>query len=109
MLAHTPHFSLSEAVHQATGRQHNQQIAQYHQAPPRSIEVRGASTPAHNGCGPLHLTWDTDTMVCPGYCEVALGSDFKVTVLSELVMEEGELVAEVVDPGRKSVQDDEAT
>lgn len=37
-------------------------------------------------------------MVCPGYCEVVLGSDFKVTVLSELVMEEGELVADVVDP-----------
>lgn len=48
-------------------------------------------------------------MVCPGYCEVVLGSDFKVTVLSEFVMEEGELVTEVVDPGRQSVQDDEAT
>lgn len=48
-------------------------------------------------------------MVCPGYCEVVLGSDFKVTVLSEFVMEEGELVAEVVDPGRQSVQDGEAT
>lgn len=43
-------------------------------------------------------------MVCPGYCEVVLGSDFKVTVLSELVMEEGELVAEVVDPGRQLVE-----
>lgn len=37
-------------------------------------------------------------MACPGYCEVVLGSDFKVTVLSEFVMEEGEFVAEVVDP-----------
>lgn len=46
-------------------------------------------------------------MVCPGYCEVALGSDFKVTVLSEFVMEEGELVAEVVDPGRQQVQNGE--
>lgn len=60
------------------------------------------------GCPPqqemalaLSLTWDTDTMVCPGYCEVVLGSDFKVTVLSEVVMEEGEFVAEVVDPGRQ--------
>lgn len=58
---------------------------------------------------PLYLTWDTDTRVCPGYCEDALGSDFKVTVLSEFVMEEGELVAEVVDPGRQQVQDSEAT
>lgn len=56
----------------------------------------------------LFLTWDTDTMVCPGYCEVVLGSDFKVTVLSELVMEEGELVAEVVDPGRQLVEGSEA-
>lgn len=47
-------------------------------------------------------------MVCPGYCEVVLGSDFKVTVLSELVMEEGELVAEVVDPGRQLVEGSEA-
>lgn len=46
-------------------------------------------------------------MVCPGYWEVVLGSDFKVTVLSEFVMEEGELVAEVVDPERQSVNDDE--
>lgn len=37
-------------------------------------------------------------MVCPGYCDATLGSVFKVTVLSEFVMEEGELVAEVVDP-----------
>lgn len=47
-------------------------------------------------------------MVCPGYCEVVLGSDFKVTVLSELVMEEGEFVAEVVDPGRQLVKGSEA-
>lgn len=52
------------------------------------------------------LTWDT--MACPGYWEVVLGSDFKVTVLSELVMEEGELVAEVVDPGRQLVERSEA-
>lgn len=70
-------------------------------------KVCGASTPGRGGCRPLCLTWDTGTMVCPGYCEVALGSDFKVTVLSEFVMEEGELVAEVVDPGRQEVQNDE--
>lgn len=46
-------------------------------------------------------------MACPGYCEVVLGSDFKVTVLSEFVMEEGEFVAEVVDPGEQRAQDDE--
>lgn len=46
-------------------------------------------------------------MACPGYCEVVLGSDFKVTVLSEFVMEEGEFVAEVVDPAGQRAQDNE--
>lgn len=46
-------------------------------------------------------------MACPGYCEVVLGSDFKVTVLSEFVMEEGEFVAEVVDPAGQREQDNE--
>lgn len=42
--------------------------------------------------------WEADTIDCPGYCDVAAGSVFKVTVLSEFVMEEGELVVEAVDP-----------
>lgn len=46
-------------------------------------------------------------MACPGYCEVVLGSDFKVTVLSEFVMEEGEFVAEVVDPAGQRAQGNE--
>lgn len=61
------------------------------------------------GAQPLCLTWDTDTMPCPGYCEVVLGSDFKVTVLSEFVMEEGEFVAEVVDPAGNGAQSNEGT
>lgn len=52
----------------------------------------------------LCLTWEIDTIVCPGNCDVTLGSVFKVTVLSEFVMEEGELVAEVVDPERQWLQ-----
>lgn len=45
-----------------------------------------------------YFTWEAETIGCPTYCDVTVGSVFKVTVLSELGMEEGELVVEAADP-----------